>query len=958
MAPQKSVTEVPRSILPRLTWNGSSTRTSLSASHSTPLSTGQRQKQQRTQIRKTWPWQPQTPLLSAHCSAAFSTSSPDTSISPSIARRFPRSAINATNSQTTKPLSNPVRYNGVYVATFQPARRAFHASTPRQRDHHFDTLKFVQRLKNEGFSEEQAVAMMRVLNDVIQESIQNLTRTMVLREDTERSTYTQKVDFAKLRSELLNTDSTEAQLTRSSHEKIAADLAKLNSRLRDEIGRTQASVRLDLNLEKGRIREEANSQEMRIKETETRIEQEVAGLRERVEAVKFSTLQWLMGVCTGTAALILGAWRLLIDTPHTTPTSGKIATPGWILLLLASGVSATWTWVYVKSCLRRSGFRLGFNHESYRDIPLARLEKGKIPWVWYYKEVKRAQNREEASLVVIMLLIFGSVIWLCFHLISPSFAALDVFQVYQPVSVPGSEPSSCNGDILLLDHVFGYSYGHPYVGYYEPPNCEFDTVRMNLTVTSKGRQYDRLATMFLGDTEVFRTSTAEPTADGIIWTYIKDMSQYNALWKKHQKLIFDLGNLITEIYTGSFNVTLTAHFSYENNVKTPDIILPISAQKSTSNSSSVFNVPSDNATVLQKVDPETSRAVVSISACGQSTEEFWWSNVFSSDMYAFDSTIGELYGHSPFREVQLYIDGILAGVVWPFPIIFTGGVAPGFWRPIVGIDAFDLREPEIDISPFLPLLTDGEYHSFELKVIGLDVSEDGVAMLSDTVGSYWIITGNIYLYLDNTKENTSRSDNRKPQVVAPEPTFTTTRHLVQNQTGANETLAYSVTAERILTIRSSEFSWSQNLSYSNFGLFNQLGLSQRNDQHTSGRALISQLEGGGSSEELSFEYPLFVNQTYANLDTELTIDAWMRTGLEIDSTGMPGVSTYSLTHGPLRLHTEQWGQAHYRAGTGNKNSTSFGDTSDVFESNAGGKAYWRAVRAVNGSVVSDTEDFQ
>lgn len=114
--------------------------------------------------------------------------------------------------------------------------------------------------------------------------------------DSERSTYTQKVDFAKLRSELLNADSTEAQLTRSSHEKIAADLAKLNSRLRDEIGRTQASVRLDLNLEKGRIREEANGQEMRIKETETRIEQEVAGLRERVEAVKFSTLQWLMYV--------------------------------------------------------------------------------------------------------------------------------------------------------------------------------------------------------------------------------------------------------------------------------------------------------------------------------------------------------------------------------------------------------------------------------------------------------------------------------------------------------------------------------------------------------------------------------------------------------------------------------------------------------------------------------------
>jgi hypothetical protein len=134
---------------------------------------------------------------------------------------------------------------------------------------------------------------------LIRHSIQNLTRTMVLREDQAKATYTQKVDFAKLRSELLSADSTESSTTRASHERLTNDLAKLNSRLRDEISRTQASVRLDLNLEKGRIREEANVQELKIKETETKIEQEVAGLREKLEAVKFQTLQWLMGVCTG-----------------------------------------------------------------------------------------------------------------------------------------------------------------------------------------------------------------------------------------------------------------------------------------------------------------------------------------------------------------------------------------------------------------------------------------------------------------------------------------------------------------------------------------------------------------------------------------------------------------------------------------------------------------------------------
>lgn len=61
-------------------------------------------------------------------------------------------------------------------------RRSFSTTPLLLRDHHFDTLKCVQRLKAEGFSEEQAKAMMLVLSDVIEESIQNLTRTMVLRE--------------------------------------------------------------------------------------------------------------------------------------------------------------------------------------------------------------------------------------------------------------------------------------------------------------------------------------------------------------------------------------------------------------------------------------------------------------------------------------------------------------------------------------------------------------------------------------------------------------------------------------------------------------------------------------------------------------------------------------------------------------------------------------------------------
>ena len=198
--------------------------------------------------------------------------------------------------------------------------------------------------------------------------------------------------------------------------------------------------------------------------------------------------------------------------------------------------------------------------------------------------------------------------------------------------------------------------------------------------------------MYLGDIEVFRTSTAEPTAAGIVWTYVKEMEQYNALWQKDQKIIFDLGNLINNIYTGPYYTTLTAtFFTVPDSLPTADSILPISASLSSENMGSAFSVPGQTASVSYTLPQNIERAVISISACGQASEEFWYTNTFNSEVNTFESTAGTLYGFSPFREVQLLVDGKLMGVSWPFPIIFTGGIVPGFWRPIVGIDAFDLR---------------------------------------------------------------------------------------------------------------------------------------------------------------------------------------------------------------------------------------------------------------------------
>ena len=99
-------------------------------------------------------------------------------------------------------------------------------------------------------------------------------------------------------------------MMKAENDRLVSDLEKLKQRLREEITRTQAGVRLDLNLEKGacttrvqvicivytfkcmigRMREESSGQELKIKEVDTRIEREIAELRTAIQASKVSVL--------------------------------------------------------------------------------------------------------------------------------------------------------------------------------------------------------------------------------------------------------------------------------------------------------------------------------------------------------------------------------------------------------------------------------------------------------------------------------------------------------------------------------------------------------------------------------------------------------------------------------------------------------------------------------------------
>ncbi|KAE8453075.1 hypothetical protein EG329_012262 [Mollisiaceae sp. DMI_Dod_QoI] len=582
---------------------------------------------------------------------------------------------------------------------------------------------------------------------------------------------------------------------------------------------------------------------------------------------------------------------------------------------------------------------------------------------------------------------------------TPSSAVLEVFQVYQPVLTPagatdetisddGSENTttiaqsgaikSC--EVVLMVHSFGFSYGLPFIGNYTPPKCDFNRVSMNFTVTSKGRQFDRLAIMYFNDTEVWRTSTAEPTANGIRWEYIKDMSEFMYFWNTPQKLIFDLGNLIDSTYTGPFNTTLTAtFFTSQETVEPADLIIPISARHGAASQASLFTLPSDNATNTISFPRNVNRAVFSVSACGQATEEFWWGNVLQSDINTFVPYDGTLYGYSPFREVQVLIDGQLTGVQWPFPVIFTGGVVPGLWRPIVGIDAFDLREHEIDITPWLPILCDGAQHSFEIRVVGIIDDGKTSGTLTKTVGASWYVTGKIFIWLDD--DESSVTTGKAPTILLPEPVITLSQSFTQNSTGANETLTYTTNVKRTLSISSlittgegtKLVTWAQNLTVTNYGQYTDFGAIQINKQTTTGLDQST----GGTYYKSSYSYPLWANSSYFTYPSgNYTIEASLIRGLHLDIQGTPvfptGLQPFAELpqSAPLvsgfsgtSLSTTQNGTASYYASPAAGVSSSFGSTSQEFSFKGidvnGGisdtELYYRNVEAVNSTIVKDYE---
>lgn len=235
----------------------------------------------------------------------------------------------------------------------------------------------------------------------------------------------------------------------------------------------------------------------------------------------------------------------------------------------------------------------------------------------------------------------------------------------------------------------------------------------------KGRQYDRIGHFEVGGVTIFRTSSPEPSRDGIEWRVEKDVTAYAPLFAQPRDAEMHLGNVVNETYTGIFDVKLSLLFFRADDkhpaAQTADVVLPLE------------KLHEDGAdTVGNIVIPANSErllAEVYATGSGGGCEEFWYYAV-PLDGYWCHNPQG------PYREVQVLLDGEVAGIAAPYPHIYTGGWSnPLLWYTVPAPRAFDIHPIRYDLTPFIGPLNDGKPHEVRLRVAGVPAGSEGWKLL-------------------------------------------------------------------------------------------------------------------------------------------------------------------------------------------------------------------------------------
>lgn len=349
-----------------------------------------------------------------------------------------------------------------------------------------------------------------------------------------------------------------------------------------------------------------------------------------------------------------------------------------------------------------------------------------------------------------------------------------------------SRPTGAHCSVDLFSNLEFADFNTKNFTYTPPADCPGPWSKVvfaaDFTVT-KGRQFDRTAQFYLGGANIYFGTTAEPRAAlSPYWHVENDITDLSALLKAPQAGTALLGNFVGVSGGVTYNglIYSSAHLvffpvSQDQPAPTaPDIIIGIPGN----GGSVALNTTASQ--LLQSVTLPTNveAAYLDVIAQSQSGDEFWY-------LCVPDSLAGPLQScpSTGFRETEVSIDGIPAGVAPIYPWIYTGGIDPYLWEPIPGVQTLNFKPFRVDLSPFAGLLSNGKSHTVGISVFNAD--------------SYFSVAGNLLVYTD--KGSTQVTGSIVADDLAAEPTPTVINKIATDASG-NVTGYVTVASNRSFTI--------------------------------------------------------------------------------------------------------------------------------------------------------------
>ncbi|KAL6452202.1 Peptide-N4-(N-acetyl-beta-glucosaminyl)asparagine amidase A [Candida maltosa Xu316] len=181
--------------------------------------------------------------------------------------------------------------------------------------------------------------------------------------------------------------------------------------------------------------------------------------------------------------------------------------------------------------------------------------------------------------------------------------------------------------------------------------------------------------------------------------------------------------------------------------KPADQVYPLTVSAKPQQAPVVYLSSGRLAVNLPKVAKNTTRLQLSVFTSGNAADEFWYTNVIDKFKDVFADEGNQLIGKGPVRIVNIYFNGKKIATQSPEPVIFTGGISPALWSPVVSFNAFDVPSIDVDVSGLLPYLW--EHQAVEDKVLEIEVS-NGLGEIgkadSNAVNENWITAANLLTF--------------------------------------------------------------------------------------------------------------------------------------------------------------------------------------------------------------------